>query len=587
MTRRKQAQRTLWEGVVDEDVRALYEPWMIEADRLLEDESLIDGVFAAQGERHKHSATKGRSQTPAEMVLRLLLLKHVRNWSFDTLEREVRANLVYRDFTRIGMGKVPDAKTLARIAQALGGAVIAELHRRLVEIAQEEGVIQGRKLRADTTVVETNIHYPTDSSLLGDGARVLTRTMKKIESAAGQLKRKVRDRRRSISKRVVAIATASRHKGAEGEAKRKRQYRELLRFSRQVLNDAKRVMKEVEQMSARKKKRLGGLVEYLGEMAGRVRQVVKQAKTRVFDGITQLPGKIVSLFEPHSEIIRKGKASKPTEFGKLVKIQEGETQIITDYEVYAKRPSDSELVIAALDAHEKRLGRIPRLVAGDPREELGVAVVVFVRDSSRHDVGLLLGFLAHLGDLRAQLVEPPDALLDVARRDVVDLDPRSLASRLDARLQPPVALRVHPDECGRQDALLGQDLQLLHRGPRVAGGELHAARRIGPCRRAIGTRRAQRSRARRHIAGKYCAGGRTSPRVAGGECRRAHIPGSAGAHSPAPGPAAMRHAGTGRGRACGASDRRRSPPDRRSRRGRAGRGPAQRSSCGFRRLWRP
>jgi transposase, IS5 family len=365
MTRRKQAQRTLWEGVVEEDVRALYEPWMIEADRLLEDESLIDGVFAAQGERHEHSATKGRSQTPAEMVLGLLLLKHVRNWSFDTLEREVRANLVYRDFTRIGMGKVPDAKTLARIAQALGGEVIAELHRRLVEIAQEEGVIQGRKLRVDTTVVETNIHYPTDSSLLGDGARVLTRTMKNIETRAGRLKRKVRNRMRSISKRVVAIATASRHKGPEGEAKRKKQYRELLRYSRQILNDAKRVIAEVEEMSGRKKKRLSGLVEHLGEMAGRVRQVVKQAKTRVFDGITQLPGKIVSLFEPHSEIIRKGKASKPTEFGKLVQVQEAENQIITHYDVFDQRPSDRELLLGAVETHERVLGRLPRLATAD------------------------------------------------------------------------------------------------------------------------------------------------------------------------------------------------------------------------------
>jgi IS5 family transposase len=365
MTRRKQAQRMLWEGVVEEDVRALYEPWMIEADRLLEDESLIDSVFAAQGERHEHSATKGRSQTPAEMVLRLLLLKHVRNWSFDTLEREVRANLVYRDFTRMGMGKVPDAKTLARIAQALGGTVIAELHRRLVEIAQEEGVIQGRKLRVDTTVVETNIHYPTDSSLLGDGARVLTRTMKNIETRAGQLKRRVRNRMRSISKRVVAIATASRHKGPEGEAKRKKQYRELLRYSRQILNDAKRVIAEVEEMSARKKKRLGGLVEHLEEMAGRVRQVVKQAKARVFDGITQLPGKIVSLFEPHSEIIRKGKASKPTEFGKLVQVQEAENQIITHYDVFDQRPSDRELLLGAVETHERVLGRVPRLAAAD------------------------------------------------------------------------------------------------------------------------------------------------------------------------------------------------------------------------------
>jgi len=100
-TRRKaRAQRTLWEGVIDLDVRALWEPWMIEADRLLEDEDLVDVVFQAQGQRHAHSSTLGRAQTPAETVLRLLLLKHVRNWSFDTLEREVTLNLAYRDFAR-------------------------------------------------------------------------------------------------------------------------------------------------------------------------------------------------------------------------------------------------------------------------------------------------------------------------------------------------------------------------------------------------------------------------------------------------------------------------------------------------------
>jgi IS5 family transposase len=363
MTRRKQGQRVLWEGMIDEDVRALWEPWMVQADRLLEDEELIDRVYEAQGERHEHSATKGRSQTPAEMVLRLLLLKHVRNWSFDTLEREVRMNLAYRDFTRIGMGKVPDAKTVARIAQALGGEVIAELHRRLVEIAQEEGVIQGRKLRVDTTVVETNIHYPTDSSLLGDGARVLTRTMKKIETQAGKLKRRVRNRTRSISKRVIAIATASRHKGPEGEAKRQKQYKELLRFSRQVLNDTQRVIAEVEEMPTKKKKGLRGLCEHLAEMAGRLRQVVKQAKVRVLEGVTQFPDKIVSLFEPHTEIIRKGKASKPTEFGKMV--QEAENQIITHYDVFDRRPSDRDLLLGAVETHERVLGRVPHLATAD------------------------------------------------------------------------------------------------------------------------------------------------------------------------------------------------------------------------------
>src|SRR5690242_5368978 len=261
---------------------------MKEVDQLLEDAALVESVYDAQGKRHRKSRTHGRTQTPAEVAFRLLILKHVRNWSYDTLEREVRANLVYRAFTRIGDEKVPDAKTLARLGQVIGPEVIGELHERLMELARERGVIQGRKLRVDTTVVETNIHYPTDSSLLGDGARVLTRTMKKIETRAGQMKRKVRNRMRSISKRVVAIATASRHKGPEGEAKRKKQYRELLRYSRQILNDAKRVIAEVEEMSTRKKKRLVGLVEHLTEMANRVRRVVKQAKARVFDGITQL-----------------------------------------------------------------------------------------------------------------------------------------------------------------------------------------------------------------------------------------------------------------------------------------------------------
>jgi IS5 family transposase len=189
--------------------------------------------------------------------------------------------------------------------------------------------------------------------------------MKKIESEAGRLKRKVRNRTRSISKRVVAIATASRHKGEAGEAKRRKQYKELLRYSRQILNDTKRVIAEVEEMSAKKKKGLRGLCEHLSEMAGRMRQVVKQTKVRVFDGITQMPGKIVSLFEPHSEIIRKGKAGKPTEFGKLVQVQEAENQIITHYDVFDQRPSDRDLLLGAVESHERVLGRVPHLATAD------------------------------------------------------------------------------------------------------------------------------------------------------------------------------------------------------------------------------
>ncbi len=363
---------------------------MVEADGLLEDEDLIEAVFKAQGQRHVHSATRGRAQTPAETALRLLVLKHVRNWSFDTLEREVTLNLGYRDFARIGLSNVLDAKTLARIAQALRGEVIEELHRRLVALAQERGVIKGRKMRVDTTVVETNIHYPTDSGLLGDGARVLTRTMKKIEQQVGKLRRKVRDRTRSVNKCVIAIATASRYKGEAGEQKRKTEYRSLIRLTRQVLNDAKRVIEETER---RRKPRLRALREGLNSMADRVRRVVKQTKARIFDGVTQLPGKIVSLFEPHSEIIRKGKASKPTEFGKLVQVTEAENQIVTHYDVFERRPSDRELVTSAVAEQQKRLGRVPQLVTADAGyyaqtheraiEEMGVKWVAVPNRSTR------------------------------------------------------------------------------------------------------------------------------------------------------------------------------------------------------------
>ena len=141
----------------------------------------------------------------------------------------------------------------------------------MVAIAQEKKIAHGRRMRVDTTVVETDIHYPTDSTLLGDGVRVLTRAMKKI-----------------------------------------------------------------------------------GELIGAVGK-----------GNPHSSGKIVSLFEAHTEIIRKGRAAKPTEFGKMVKIQEAEQQIVTHYEVYDERPSDSDLLVPALDVHEQQFGHPPRLVAAD------------------------------------------------------------------------------------------------------------------------------------------------------------------------------------------------------------------------------
>src|SRR5436853_7180551 len=189
--------------------------------------------------------------------------------------------------------------------------------------------------------------------------------MKKIKSKSGGVKGKVRDRMRSIRKRVLAIALSTRLLGPPGEERRKRQYRELLSLTRKVINQAQRVLAEVKQSPRRRRAPLEGLAQSLETMVVRVRQVVRQTRIRIFAGDTKSPGKIVSVFEPHTEIIRKGKASKPNEFGKLVKIQEAENQIVTRLDVFDERPSDRQLLTEAVKGQVKLLGRTPQLVTAD------------------------------------------------------------------------------------------------------------------------------------------------------------------------------------------------------------------------------
>jgi IS5 family transposase len=138
---------------------------------------------------------------PAEVVILF-------DWSYDDLEHEVRANLVYRAFTRIDAGDVPEAKTILKIARALGPEVIEQLHRQVVEVAKRAGVTHGRRFRVDTTVVETNVHYPTDSTLLQDGIRALTQTTHPGCAALGDARTRVRDRRRSVARRVLRFGSS-------------------------------------------------------------------------------------------------------------------------------------------------------------------------------------------------------------------------------------------------------------------------------------------------------------------------------------------------------------------------------------------
>jgi transposase, IS5 family len=356
MVRRAYQQRSLIEVLLP-DADKLWDPTLRRIDTLLEDEGLVDRVAEALARRHPQSQRRGRLGTPAAVVLRMLILKHLHDWSFDECEREVRGSLVYRAFCRIDGERVPDAKTLIRLAHLLDEPVLKDLLAHLVTLGRARRVIQGRRLRVDTTVVETNIHYPTDATLLADGVRVLTRGLQRL----GQ---HVRQRARSVAHRVFEIAQRSRTAGSraapkvreQSKARMKRLYQGLLGITRAVIRQAE---------AAAARPRGEPLAVQLSITLELVKRVVAQTRARVLRGDVHFPGKVVSLFESHTEIIRKGKLAKPTEFGRLVKIQEAEAQFITDYEVCERGQADRALWAPSLDRHITLFDHAPRLAVAD------------------------------------------------------------------------------------------------------------------------------------------------------------------------------------------------------------------------------
>ncbi len=356
MVRRAYRQRSLVEVLLP-DADKLWDSTLRQIDAVLDDEILVDRVTEALARRHPQSRRRGRLGTPAAVVLRMLVLKHLHDWSFDECEREVRGSLVHRAFCRIDGERVPDAKTLIRLAGLLDEPVLKDVLARLVALGRERRLVRGRRLRVDTTVVETNMHYPTDATLLADGVRVLTRSLRRIAV-------RVRARTRSVARRVFEIAQRSRTAGSRVRpAVRERSKARMKVLYQGLMGITRAVVRQAEAAVARARRRRHAA--HLPATIALVRQVLAQTRARVLRGNTHYPGKVVSLFEPHSEIIRKGKLAKPTEFGRLVKIQEAEAQFITDYVVCERRQSERALWEPALDRHIALFDRAPQLAVAD------------------------------------------------------------------------------------------------------------------------------------------------------------------------------------------------------------------------------
>src|SRR5947209_13986562 len=167
--------------------RLQMEPVLAQLDALLDDDFLFRQVRADLARRHRHTLTRGRRSTPVEVVLRMLVVMRLYRWSFEEAEYWVSDSLVLRQFCRVYLQPVPDDTTLIRWASLIGEQTLAALNERVVQMARQLKVTRGRKLRVDTTVVPTNIHHPTDSALLGDGVRVLSRLLRRARRLAGQV----------------------------------------------------------------------------------------------------------------------------------------------------------------------------------------------------------------------------------------------------------------------------------------------------------------------------------------------------------------------------------------------------------------
>ena len=358
-------QHALFYAPLDKQASLIKDDLLEPIDRLLDDSELVDLVRCRLETRRPGSARIGRPSIAPDRLLRCCVLKHIKGWSYRQLERELRSNLVYRRFTRFDADPTPDFTTLSRNFALLGEGVMQLIHERVVLMGKAKRVVAGAKLRVDTTVVETNIHHPTDSTLLADGVRVLTRMLKGIAKECEPAALAVVDHARAVKRRVLEITRAARGLTESSKQRMKESYRGLVKLTEGVLEQATAVVEGAGLVVVGSMTKVAILMEQLRHFAALVSKVIGQTRQRVFEGNRFVADKVLSLFEPHTQVIRKGKAHKPTEFGRLVRVDEVENGVVSRIEVLKGNPADTTSWEPALRGHIATFGKAPRMATAD------------------------------------------------------------------------------------------------------------------------------------------------------------------------------------------------------------------------------
>lgn len=352
------------------ELAAQTDPVLQHLDRLLDDEVLYLQVRADLSRRYPRTLDHGRHSTPVEVILRLLLVKHLYNWSYRETVQRVGDSLVLRWFCRVYFQRVPDATTLLRWARTIQPVTLRDLNDRVVQLARQARLTTGRKVRIDGTVVETTIHHPTDSSLLTDGVRVLSRVIRRskplVQERLGSVRDAFRSRLRTMRRGLQTLHRLRRRIREDKAAQRQAVYQTLLTATAATVRQVERIRNALQAVSAETRPTAQRLIGQIDQYLPLIRQVIRQAQRRVLEG-KKVPAseKVVSLFEPHTRIIPRHKGGATVEFGRLVVFDEVEGGIVTRFAVLEDQTAEQGQLAPALDHHQQLFSRAPRLVTGD------------------------------------------------------------------------------------------------------------------------------------------------------------------------------------------------------------------------------
>ena len=334
----------LWDSILPEELRKLPEE-LARVDILLQDERLMEPFL------RDFNQTQGRPSVPISTYLRLMYLKFRYKLGYETLVAEVSDSIAWRRFCGIGyQQRVPDASTLIKLTHKFGDEMLAEIHRLIIANLRERKLVRGRKIRTDTTVIASDIHYPTDAGLLFDGLRRLRQKLIKVPGIGLRLGRTMT----KAKKLIFSIAQALRKRDGKSRERVKWINRRILRIVRKTVIKVKRVLRRV------KDRRVRG---HLETTLGLTDKAADQSEERLAGGKPK--DRLVSLADPGARPIVKGKLDKPVEFGRTGQVTQDESGYFTQYGVHNGTPGDTTLLPGIADEHESQFPGALKALAAD------------------------------------------------------------------------------------------------------------------------------------------------------------------------------------------------------------------------------